>query len=1283
MDSRGKNFSAVFGRFTSLRQALPDLIAASLVINILSLSLPLVLLQIYDRIIPNHSSSTLVLLILGLFASIALDTAVKMLRSYVTGWLGARFEHLLSCEALRRLLNASTMDFSRAGASVHLERLRGTGQVRDFYSGQAILGLFDLPFVAVYLLLIWAVGGWLVLVPVVLLVLFVLVALLNGRFLRESINAHSRHDERRFSFITDALEGIHSIKTMALEGMMLRRYELLQQSNVQSAFREMQHSIFALNLGSLFSQLTTVLVVAGGGYAVITGDMTPGGLAACVSFAGRCLQPVQGALSTWVRFQSFSVAREQLGRLFETPPDPRVDAPPLPPVTGGIVLEGVALHHPGSAQPLLSGIALRVEPGECIAITGESGCGKTSLLSLVGGLILPTAGTVHVDGHDLAKHHGPSLRRQIAYIPQQATLFDGTILDNITMFDQDLETKAREISIAVGLDSLVSTMRDGYDTVVGSGASESLPAGIKQRIAIVRALIHDPRIVLFDEANLSIDSAGDDQLRKFLTGLKGSLTLVLVSHRPSLLRLADRVFIIRDGTLAESEAGQLGRGAPTAEIMTLPVPGERPPEDTELTSCLLNRFPTPSDLSVALVALLTASGWSGDPRHLAEALPHFSNDFDLTDFRQVMANLNHASRTRRTSARSIADHELPCLFLARDGRAFVLLRRDQGALLAFDPLTLSTGPLPKESLHGEAHIFTRKEPAESAANAADQRSWVGRVLLRFQPLAWLIMLLTLAVNVLTLASAGFVLVMYDRVLPTGDFGAIPALAAGVVMALGVEFVFRWLRARLLAYIGARCDFAIGSAIFGRILALPAWSTERVPVGSQVARIKDFESLREMFIGPVALLLYEVPAVLVYVAMAAYLNPSLLLVVLFMVVAYGLLALLSQPGLRTRVSAAARANTMKQEFLADTLAKMIAIKASGAEEDWLARFRQLSGKAAQAELLSQQYSSRVALLSQVVGAVTGVGAIALSVLHVFQGSANMGLVVATMLVVWRLIAPVQSAFMSLSTLVRVRSSVRQIDNLMRLRGDRDTTGSNRPKAKLKGAVSFARVSFRYSNEADPALLGVNLNIPAGSVVAFTGPNGAGKSTLVKLVTGVYTPQAGSVRIDNVDIRQIDPSDLRSAISYAPQQCDLFYGTIAQNLRLAHPLASDEELHWACRMAAVLDDIEALPNGLATRITDGQANQLPLGFRQRLVLARAYLRPAPVLILDEPGNGLDARADLAFQHAIRRLRGQSTILLVTHRPSHLRLADMVVLMEGGYVRQIGPFKDMEAKIMGAVS
>jgi ATP-binding cassette subfamily B protein len=1249
---------------------------ASLTINVVSLALPIMLLQVYDRIIPNKSWSTLWLLVGGVVIALTLEMLVKRGRSYITAWLSSRFEYKASCAALRRLLDTNITDFEREGASLHNDRFRAIAIVREFYAGEALLALFDLPFLVGYLALIWMIAGTLVAVPFTLFALYILFSLFAGRRVRLDIGHRSVLDQRRFSFLSEVFHGIHSIKTMALESVMQRRYEMLQDANVTQSFRSVCDAMRVADVGSLFSQLTVMGVVAFGASRIIEGAMTPGALAACVMLSTRSLQPVRAVMGVWMRVQGMSVAREQVLKLFETPAAVNAHRPSLPAIEGALTLSNVTLRFPGAASPLFSDLSLHLESGECVAIMGDSGSGKSSLLALMAGMLHPAFGRVEVDNFDLAEFSPSSFARQIAYLPQQGVLFRGTVLENITMFDPSLKTAAVEVARELGLDRVMATMRHGYETWISGNATDTLPAGIRQRIAIARALVHQPRIVLFDEANIAIDSAGDELLRQYLARLKGKCTMVLVTHRPSLLKLADRQYTIEGGTLAPAAPAAPWTPGAATEQEVVPL-YERPPPDTGLATSLQSHLAAPTDLSMCLVGLLTAMNWRGSPRQFAESLPHMAEAMDITSFCSVMANLNYSGRSVSCSLQTLDPALLPCLFLPRSGGAKVLLKQEERKFLAFDGITMETLELPVSRRGGTVYVFEERE--RTPQTNANRGNWVLQIIGRFRSLVWMNFVLTLAIAVLGLATPAFVMTIYNTVIPIGNPGAIPFFALGVGITLVIEWVLRRSRQHNLAHVGARCEFLVGNAIFQRLLALPATFTEQATIGSQLARLRDFELLREAFVGPMALFFYELPITLLYVVALTILNGWLFFVLMVSGLLFMVLGLIGQARLAERVEIASRAGTERHEFLVECLGKMRAIKFTGCENLWYDRFRILSARAMERELAAQRRATGVALTAQAIGSLTGLAALTTCVIVAFNETVGLGAIVVSMMLTWRLTGPLQNSFLALSTAFRLVRSIGQINNLMRLKVERDPNVPPQAPPPFKGEILFSRVSFRYSSDADPALLGITLRVPACQVVAVAGRNGAGKSTLLKLVTGIYQPQAGNIRMDNVDIRQLDPWDLRALISYAPQSCDLFYGTIAQNLRLVHPTATDEELRWAADMAGLTEDIMSLSRGFNTRVADGQSSQMPNGFRQRLSLARTYLKPAPVVLFDEPGNGLDTAADQAFQRCVGWLRQRSTVFIVSHRPSHLKLADIILFLEDGHVRQIGSYDQVSELIM----
>lgn len=694
---------------------------------------------------------------------------------------------------------------------------------------------------------------------------------------------------------------------------------------------------------------------------------------------------------------------------------------------------------------------------------------------------------------------------------------------------------------------------------------------------------------------------------------------------------------------------------------------------------VLGGFRAVTDLAACILPLLQALHWDGDLVHVAEALPHFAEQLDLTDLLNVMANLGYASASERLSPAGLDPRLLPCLYLP-DGEhamAMVLVRpADDGEdkVVVFDAASRSYLTITAPDSVGTLYLFRRLGEDERVEMEEAPRNFVGLILNRFKPLFGQMLFTSLASNLLVLATPLFIMSIYDKYLPTGAAGILGALVAGVVVAVAGDFALRNIRARMIAYIGARLDHLLGLAVFRRLLLLAPPYTELANPNAQIARLRDFELVREFFTGPLATTLSEMPFIVLFLVVMGLLGGPLVLVPAGALVLFLLFAHFVRPVVERRVVVSTRAASRRQEFLVEALSKPRAIKESGAEQVWRDRYRTLSAEAGLKSHAANQALSAVAAVSQAMVVLTGLGTLGLGVLRVLGGNMTVGGLMASMMMVWWVLRPLQTAFSLLSQIERVKASVTQINRLMQVRPERVGTPVAQAQPRLSGRLSLNNVSLRYHPDGDPAVLGVSFQVEPGEIVALIGPNGCGKSTVLKLLLGLYRPQTGAVQLDNIDIRQLDPIELRRSIAYVPQQPEMFFGTVAQNLRLVRPIATDEELRWACKEAGVLDEVEALERGFETRLGDGQTDRMSSSFRQRLSLARAYLKRAPITLLDEPASGLDFMADRNFMVTLERMRGHSTVVLVTHRPSHLKLADKIVVMQQGQVRMAGPAKQV---------
>ena len=686
-----------------------------------------------------------------------------------------------------------------------------------------------------------------------------------------------------------------------------------------------------------------------------------------------------------------------------------------------------------------------------------------------------------------------------------------------------------------------------------------------------------------------------------------------------------------------------------------------------------------SPYAACLLPLLDNLGWSSFSRELIEALPHFSDDFDIVELRNVLIRLGYGSETITTCADSVSSELYPCLFVSLQGEVRVLLERTGRQVRYFDAQSgfTVTGDISSEK--GTAYVFTdTRSGHEVTALDSGQGNWFEYLLHRFKKMVWHLLAMTFIINLVALVVPLFVMVIYDKVIGSHSPETLPYLVVGVVVLLSGDLLLRSIRARVIGTVAARLDYLIGVETFRRLLYLPPMFTEQSTVAAQLSRLKQFDSVRDFFTGPNAAVALELPFVLLFISVIAMLAGYIALIPVAMVLIYIAFGSFWFPYVHAKVLRSGIARTNKQRIMMQSLEGRQEIKAIGGEGVWWERFREVSGEAVMANHQTFLANGMMHSLSQGLMTLSGVAVIAMGAHQVMAGQLTIGALIATMALVWRVLSPLQTTFLSFSKFQHTIKAMKQINQLMRLEIEQHSGQAGLMLSEIRGKIAVDRVSFRYAPGLDPALLGVSFSIEPGEMVAIIGSTGSGKSTLLKMIAGMYRPQAGSMSIDETDIRQINAMDLRSAIAYVPQDTRFFHGTIAQNLRLNNGLATQEDLECAARDAGVLDDILRLPKGFDSRIGDTTTARFPPGFMRGLSMARAFVIPAQILLLDEPGASLDDQSDRLFMQQIERLKGKRTIVMVSHRPSHIRMADRAVYLDQGAVQFVGP-SDQAVELM----
>jgi len=686
----------------------------------------------------------------------------------------------------------------------------------------------------------------------------------------------------------------------------------------------------------------------------------------------------------------------------------------------------------------------------------------------------------------------------------------------------------------------------------------------------------------------------------------------------------------------------------------------------------IGSFNAESPFASCLIPLLVALGWRGNIRGLFEALPHFADGLDLTEFRNTLANLQYKTVRSSACVSQIDERLFPCIFTEKIDHPIILLAKEEDAIRIYDSADRKEKFLEDHSIVGTAYFISSEYTTQTnkTKQTKMEKNWISGLFLRFRSTIKQLFAMTLILNILTLLVPLFIMAIYDQVIPSKSGLTLAYLTSGIAFAILCEILLRLVRAKFIAYLGARVENIVTNSTFQKLLSLPPSMTESSPIGAQISRLREFDSIKGLFSGTLVNIVLELPFVVIFLTIIAILGGPLAYIPLAMMGVFGLIAFLMLPSMKRNIVKSSNRKSERHAFLVETMSNLRTIKQTASEKSWIERFRNLSSEAAYAHFRTSQVSLLMQSLAQAIMMAAGVATIGFGVLRILDGIMSIGALIACMALVWRVLSPLQSLFLTLTRLEQTINSVKQINLLMKIASEDDPSPSNLSQREFRGHIVADRVSFRYRPNAEPALLGVSFEILPGEMLSISGPNASGKSTAIKLLLAMTRPQAGQIIIDGMDIRQINPITLRRSIAYVPQESHFFHGTLSQNLRLSQPMASDEDLVKACKKANVMDDIEALEYKMDTRIGDQSIQSLPSSFKQRLSLARAYLKKSPILLLDEPAKTLDFEGDTAFMKSLESIKGEVTILMISHRPSHIKMADKILLLENGMVKKFGP-------------
>ncbi|MBF6028284.1 type I secretion system permease/ATPase [Pseudomonas sp. P115] len=537
-----------------------DAIAASLVINLIALAAPLFVMNVYDRVVPNQATATLWVLAIGICGAYLFDLLLKSMRSLCLDLAGKKTDLIISATLFERIVGMS-MKMRPARVGSYASNIHEFQGMRDFLTSLTLASLIDLPFTLIILGVIALLGGHLVWIPIVAFPL----ALGIGHFLQKPLTATLERtmalSAERQSSLIETLAGLDAVKVNNAESERQYQWEQTIGTLSRLELRVKVLSGLAMNITLLIQQVAGVAMIIFGVYQIIDGTLSMGGLVACYMLSGRALGPLAQLSGLLTRYQQAKVTMVSVDQMMELPQERNFDERPLSRKTlqGAMTFREVDFTYPNQQNLALRGINLNVRPGEKIGIIGRSGSGKSSLAKLLVGLYQPDSGSLLVDGVDIRQIDVSELRHNIGYVAQDIQLLAGTLRDNLVSgaryVDDEMVLQAAELA---GVHEFARLHPQGYELQVGE-RGQNLSGGQRQNVALARALLLNPPILLLDEPTSAMDNTGEERLKQRLQAVIENKTVILVTHRASLLSLVDRLLVI--------DRGQILADGPKAAVM--------------------------------------------------------------------------------------------------------------------------------------------------------------------------------------------------------------------------------------------------------------------------------------------------------------------------------------------------------------------------------------------------------------------------------------------------------------------------------------------------------------------------------------------------------------------------------------------------------------------------------------------------------------------------------------------------------------------------------------------
>jgi ATP-binding cassette subfamily C protein/ATP-binding cassette subfamily C exporter for protease/lipase/ATP-binding cassette subfamily C protein EexD len=537
----GQPSNALAEALATARSAMKVVAIFSLVINVLMLTIPIYMLQVYDRVLGSGSVETLVLLTLMAAVALLVMSILDTLRNSVTVRIGCWFN-----DRLGPVYFESGVAARLKGQGNGAEPLRDLSSIQGFIATQGLVAFFDMPWVPIFIAIIWLLHPMLGVLALISAIVLLLLSFANDWVTRRPTKFASEVSQKAIRIADATIRNSEAVRAMGFLPAMIERWRVQNSAAIDAMRGTYEAGGVVMAVTKFVRFFVQVAILGLGAWLVLKNELTPGAMIAGSILLGRALAPVEMAIGAWKNFMQARLAYDRLKEQLEKFPLP-VRRTILPVPQGHLEVSDLAFAAPGGSRMILNRVSFAATPGEAIAVIGPSGAGKSTLCRLICGLAAPAYGEIRIDGSDVRHWDVQQLGQSVGYLPQDVELFEGTIRDNIARMGPATDEEVIAAAVTANAHHLIQQLPQGYDTEIGDGGVR-LSGGQRQRIGLARAVFGNPNIIVLDEPNANLDQAGEQALADAIANLKqeGRL-LIIVGHRPSTLAQADKVLVVKDG----------------------------------------------------------------------------------------------------------------------------------------------------------------------------------------------------------------------------------------------------------------------------------------------------------------------------------------------------------------------------------------------------------------------------------------------------------------------------------------------------------------------------------------------------------------------------------------------------------------------------------------------------------------------------------------------------------------------------------------------------------------